>query len=224
MQFQLSDVSGYYLLQPLTVLLEDLDYANLEIPHFHSPVFLENSYSAAAILLAVTMVESFTASVQYLLNSSGLPVVPFVQDKYPCSPLAEKIPEIFAVRHAIAHGHMWHREISIDMEAPRLLSYGSFELHEGFGHRKSFFQYVDLDVQRTKLLRINVTPTRLTKVDVAIVMKIVGEYLLFLDNEVSLELNRSPQSIINIANQYVMYRGRTAKFLDVLNTVHSESA
>ena len=148
----------------------------------------------------------------------------FVQDKYPCSPLAEKIPEIFAVRHAIAHGHMWHREISIDMEAPRLLSYGSFELHEGFGHRKSFFQYVDLDVQRTKLLRINVTPTRLTKVDVAIVMKIVGEYLLFLDNEVSLELNRSPQSIINIANQYVMYRGRTAKFLDVLNTVHSESA
>ena len=80
MQFQLSDVSGYYLLQPLTVLLEDLDYANLEIPHFHSPVFLENSYSAAAILLAVTMVESFTASVQYLLNSSGLPVVPFVQN------------------------------------------------------------------------------------------------------------------------------------------------
>ncbi len=223
-EFTLSEVVGYYLLQPLTTLLEGLRYADPTIPHFHTPVTLVSGYAAAAVPLTLTVVESFSYSAQYLLDSALSPKSPvsFVRSKYPQSRFAQELPELFAVRHAISHGHMWRRDLSVT--PGQGVEYGKFEMHDGFGHKSSFFPFIDLATQRTKSLGINIIPTRLGVVDAAIVTRVAMEFLTFLDEEVSTELGRDTQSVINIANQLVVFGGRLMRFPEVVAAIQLHSA
>lgn len=220
MEFQLSDVVGFSLLQPLATLIEGLDYADPRREHFHSPVTLESGYAAAAIPIAVMALESFTYAAQYALDNTGPPepVPQFVLKKYPGSPYVQAVGELFVVRDAIVHGHMWRRTITLRPESSPKVRYGPYAIHFGFGDKK-LKSLADFRTNRTKVLGITIIPTRLTTKDVAIVLRITVEFLVFLGREVSRELGRDPHSLINIENQYVMFRGKVVRFPGLAETI-----
>jgi hypothetical protein len=207
------------MLQPLTTLLEGLDYVDPSLPHYHSPATLVAGYAAASIAMGAMVLESFTASIQYQLGNDKRPEPPwsFVAKKYPDSGYEAKIVELFVVRDAIAHSHMWRRQMTMPPSVAAT-TYGPFELHDGFGDKK-FSAVVDRSVQTTKVLGLHIIPTRLTAQDVAIVMKTLLDFLVFLQQEASDELHRDAQGVLNIENQYVMYRGRIVTFPTVVHTL-----
>jgi hypothetical protein len=94
------------------------------------------------------------------------------------TPLAEKIEEIFAVRHAIAHAHLWKAKVDeIDLrfiEPPvRLPGYGD----------KNFDKIVDPSSRTTRKLKLDVFPTRIHRGTAITVLKECAKALESLESK-----------------------------------------
>jgi len=199
---QLYEVVGYYLMQPISTLLDELETASPEVPHYHTPAFLISGYAAAIVPLAVTMVESFIYHGQNIMwgeVKEGHPTE-FVHKAYPESGFAGKLAELRAVRHAILHSHIWQREMKWDLNAtpPRLqVELGPFELQDEFGHKHSFRKWVNLQEMRTRDLGISIVPTRLERDDAKVVLNTAVDFLLFLDEKVAEKIGREKGMPLN---------------------------
>jgi len=92
--------------------------------------------------------------------------------------LAEKIEEIFVVRHAIAHAHLWKAKVDeIEMrfiEQPTLLP--------GYGD-PNFKKVVDLGSRTTRKLKLDVFRTRIHRGTAISVLKVCAEALESLESK-----------------------------------------
>lgn len=223
MQYRLSDVVGYDLLQPLATLLEGMDYEDPQRDHYLPPIMLVAGYAAASLVIAVVTVEAFVGATQYVLYPGNPPirVLTFVEKEFPGSSYIQPLKEIFVVRDAIVHGHMWRRTVSYEVTPDLGVHYGSWELHAGYGDSK-FEALVDLATQTTKTLTLNVKPSRLTSTDVRVVLKIALDFLAFLGEAVAQRTGRNPEGVINIENQRVIFKGKVVTFPEMVRAIESQ--
>src|SRR3989344_2733971 len=170
----------------------------------------ENGYSVAIIVIAFLMIESAVNRAQYLRKVLK-PHNPynFVRTCYPQSEWAEKVRELSVLRDVIAHNHLWEAHFTWDDEAGMKLV-GKPQRQEGYGDGK-FDEVVDTDSRLTKILGLNVFPTRINYSDVKTVLKTTVDFLLFLKDQ-------DRRILGNIASERVRHRGKLEPFFEIVRS------
>lgn len=116
-----------------------------------------------------------------------------------------KLEELFVVRDVIAHNHVWEARFLRNDDAGMTLIVA--ELLKGYGDNK-FNRVLDPTNRKTRLLGINLFPTRICHDDAVLVLKNAVEFLLFLEDEGG--------HFMNISLQYVMVNGELRPFTEIV--------
>jgi hypothetical protein len=196
-------VIGPAFLQPIATLLESLD--NLE-PRGANDVQVSgpvNGYSAAICALTVVLIESTLNRARYVRSIEGKRssiecFAQLVRDPE----LTEQLTELYVLRDVIAHNHIWLARIDEEnmklLEAMLLPKYGD----------EKYRQAIDEKTRTTKLLHLNVFPTRIGLSDVRKVLATAYLILIALEN-----LDRR---IIYISDSLFTYRRKRLALQDLV--------
>lgn len=145
----------------------------------------ENGYSVSICLLLAVFLESFIRRATHLSGDSlptsdkRLPLT-FLKKRYARCDLLPAVTEIFVLRDVIAHNHLWRIAYSTDEELWRDIL--STELDSSSGDKK-FTDAVDFHSGTTKVLGLNVIPTKTDRSDVRKVLDTVLDTLEFIDQK-----------------------------------------
>jgi hypothetical protein len=220
-----SDIGSGYL-HPISSLLEKLNSLEVAAPNEVKVSTLEFSYSAAVILLAVVFVESITNTAQKFCQppKSGrfLPPVEYLDEAYikppyseevlkEASELKEELKEAIAVRHAIAHSHIWTTQFYNDDENQGELKLDSTNIEQGSGSKEYRERIEKTGATRTSKLKINLIPTKLCRKDVKILLQSVLRFLQFLEQHNS--------KLLGILNRPVEHCGQLTLFTDLVENI-----
>lgn len=143
--------------------------------------YYEGGYAAAIIVLLAAIVESFVQRDRYFYKPTTKTVTPsakvsdYMKTVYGyrrCSYLQE----LFEVRNAIAHNHIWEIDFSIPRTGGR--RHKGSSLVTGTHHLKEPPR-ANTRVPRTRRLRLNLQPQRLDRTDVVKVFSEVLHILIF---------------------------------------------
>jgi hypothetical protein len=204
----------YNLLKPIDTLIQQLETANVSPPNEVQASSKENGLSLAIIALLAIMVESAIGRVRYdllgeegcleaYLKDRGYRALDFFSSWCPCCSLKESLTEIFVFRDAVAHGHLYVDEVSLDetegmrLHLPRLVGgYGSGK------HKQS----VDPLTRTTKRLGLHMFPTRIGRSDVLTVLGQAVRILQYLGDHGS--------RCVSVSGQHVEDGGRWTPLAD----------
>lgn len=178
-------IIGTSLLQPIADLIYQALKHKVGLEEEVRAHYYDNTYSISVILLLVVMVESYMSRARYLLMKSDPEIGEIIGSThsrigkyFPDFQNAEELAEIFVARDVIAHNHVW--ETKYDWATEELI-------HETpFLDKKKEAKYVnavDSLTKRTKLLGLNVVPSKISRRDAVIVLDVVLKTLLFLENQ-----------------------------------------
>jgi hypothetical protein len=199
--------SAYY--QPIADLAERLFEEEYQKPDRVSAGYREYGYAAAIIILCAAALESFVQRDRYFKAKqerspiSELSVVTYLKqvNKYR---RYRQLDELFEVRNAGAHNHLWH----VDFINP---SCGG-RRHKSTAlvpktHRLKKLPPPKAILPRTSVVRFNLSPVRLDRIDVQKALAVTIHALQFLStkghNPVPLVLNK------------IVFRGRRITFADL---------
>jgi hypothetical protein len=202
-------IIGTSYLYPIATLLEDLKSLKQMGNNELQASSYENGYAVSIIVLTILLLESIVARVKLhkaheSMNSRS--PVEFIQTAYPESGFENKIIELFIIRDVIVHNHIWKAEFTSDSQG-EMARVGNPKLQSGYGDRK-YKNKTDSFIQKTKLLQLNVYPTRICYSDVLIVLRATVEFLLFLEKE--------ERNYIYLSNQRVTYQGQRVLFVHLI--------
>jgi hypothetical protein len=161
-------VVGYHLIQPLLDLVEKLESLPAAEPNEVLTVPPENGYSCAVILFTTILLASVLIRTRYVRDdASDTHVADFFRKISPNQDLAHDVNEIFAIRDAIVHNHLWKGEID-----PVTMKFTSPpELLPGYGEGKRFEAVMDPKTRLSRRLKLNLLPPRISRRDAYIVFK-----------------------------------------------------
>ena len=203
-------IIGMRLLNPIIILVETLNSLDPKGPNEVQASEFENGYSASIIILSVLLIESFTNRAQDVRGDKKLlSPLSFVKDIYSSSGFLEQLEELFVLRDAIAHNHIWDAEFYWDEKLAMKLV--SAEPRDEYSGDSKFKKVRDLESRTTRILKLNLFPTRICRSDAVIVLKKTVEFLLFLE--------RQNNNYVYLSPQIVKYKGNIVKFIDVVNDV-----
>ncbi len=153
--------------------------------------------------------ESYVMRARHLNNASGSELdrkhaIEYIKDKYPSFSLEKEMTEVYILRDILTHNHLW--EELYDNTTGVSITEG-----KSSGDRK-FRENIDENTNSTKVLSLNIYPTKVNYSDAKKVIKKVWEILLFLENE--------DRSICYISNSYVKYSGEQTLFSEVLEQLN----
>lgn len=160
-------IIGPQLYQPIADLVTRLLARPYRQPDRVSSKYYEAGYSAAAILLLAAAIESLVQRDRYFFLQAHPTARPSISvADYLKTTLRyrrhARVKELFDIRNAIAHNHVWEIEFTIPPEGGRR--------HRGSAivagtHRLAAVPPQNVKVPRTKLLRLNLQPSRLDRTD-----------------------------------------------------------
>jgi hypothetical protein len=203
-------IVGSAYLQPIADLLEKL----LEQPiSGNGPAgssMHENGYSSALVILLVAVIESFTARLRFVRRSediSGNMNTPDLLEKYfPELPTMNELIEVFLIRNALSHNHVWHFDVSDFNKVGALKLATPQEL--GFQTNKNYEQVVNFEARTTHILGLNISPTSVNRNDVQKVFDVIWRTLKFMNAQ---SFGDTP-----LAGSIVRFRGERWEFEDLL--------
>jgi hypothetical protein len=182
-----------HLLQPIANRCDCMLQLGCGEPNEVQTSPMENGYAISIIALAAFLLEGACGRARFVSGS----------DQKRCSAadtlrhfggnaLADKVEEIFVVRDAIAHAHLWKAKIlwtENDLrfaEPPvRLPSYGD----------KKFHRIVDLNSRTTRQLKLDIFPTRIYRSTAVIALKKCAEALQFRESKDRRFVYLTPQNV-----------------------------
>jgi hypothetical protein len=161
-------VVGFHLIQPLLDLVEKLESLPAAEPNEVLTAPPENGYSCAVILFTTVLLASVLNRTRYVRDdASNTHVADFFRKISPNQDLAHDVSEIFAIRDAIVHNHLWKAEID-----PVTMKFTSTpELLPGYGEGKRFEAVMDPKTRLSRRLKLNLFPPRISRRDAYIVFK-----------------------------------------------------
>lgn len=175
-------VVGGALVEPVVTLLDRL----FATPHPGTTELQtgsrEKGYAASASLLLVVILESFIARARLFTRRKHAGrarqrPVDFLRSAYPECALVADVEELFVLRDAIAHNHIWHVEFAT--RRGRWITLLRRVVDAGSGDTK-FRGAVDLSQAMTRRLKLKVLPTMIDRYDVAVVLRTVLATLKFM--------------------------------------------
>jgi hypothetical protein len=154
----------------------------------------------------VLFLESNLNISKYLTKSTERSVRDYFQSTFPRSVHRDELAELFAVRDAIAHNHVWRGTID-----PIAMRWVTIDLLEGYGD-KAFRKAVDMARRVTNKLGLNVVPSRLCYADVRVVLQTTAAILVELRDWHLAQPDPYRIGVLGFGN--VVYRRGVTNFLD----------
>jgi hypothetical protein len=198
--------SSYF--QPITNLIE---HWLKRPPHLSNAVqsgYYESGYAASVILLLVAMLESYIVRLRYVqrtkVPNSMRSALDVLLHLYPGLKHKSAITEVYVLRDAIFHNHLWEIEYSWS-GAPTMVLHGAAKA-PAFGDKK-YNARVNPKTRRTKALKLSIVPTRVNRVDARRVFETVWKTLLFLESKDRFQCY--------VSDTHVRFRGETRLFGDL---------
>ncbi|KKO43817.1 hypothetical protein WG68_18780 [Arsukibacterium ikkense] len=156
-----------HLQQPVADFVAKLAARGYQAGDRVSANFYENGYSTAAILLIVAMIESMLQRDRYfLLKSKPNMKLNEVPVKYLKETLRYRrhshVRELFELRNALAHNHMWEVEYTLPAAGGR--TYRKSKLMPGSHHLKAL-PGTNARIPRTRIVKFNLLPARVDRTD-----------------------------------------------------------
>lgn len=182
-----------HFLQPIADLCDRLLQLRSDEPNEVQTSPRENGYAISIIALAAFLLEGACGRARYVsgLDEKRSSAVRTLRH-FGASDLADKVEEIFVVRDAIAHAHLWKAKVfwtENDLrfaEPPvRLPSYGD----------PKFQRVVDLGSRTTRRLKLDVFPSRIHRRTAIIVLKECVEALRWLESNDRRFVYLTPQHV-----------------------------
>ena len=199
--------SQYY--QPIADLVERLLEKEYQKPDRVSAGHRESGYAAAIIILSAAVLESFVQRDRYFYAKrdgspiSELPVAMYLKqvNKYSRH---HRLEELFEVRNAVAHNHIWH----IEFETP---SRGGRRHKESVlvpkTHRLKKLPAAQAKIPRTNIVQFNLIPVRLDRIDVQKALSASIHALQFLSTK-----GHNP---VPLVSNKIVFQGRRITFADL---------
>ena len=198
-------VIGSSFLHPIATLLESLESLELKGPGEVQASSLENGYSAAIVALTVFLLESALNRTRYVQRKSyRARSLDFFRQAFPGSGLDNRLEELFVVRDVVAHNHLWDAKIKYNEHGLELIS---ASLLPEYGDKK-FKKVVDWNTRKTRLLGLNVFPTRICRADAVIALKCTLDVLAFLE--------KADRRYFYITPQLVKFKEQMTTFRDLI--------
>ncbi len=190
------------LLQPIADLCDQMLRLSSVEPNEVQTSPRENGYAISIIALVAFLLEGACGRARYVSGWDQKQWSPAVTLRnFDAKDLADRVEEIFVVRDAIAHAHLWTAKISWTennlqfAQQPVQLS--------GYGDKK-FKRIVDPDSRATRQLKLDVFPTRIHRRTAIIVLKECAEALQFLESK--------DRRFVYLTPQHVRFGGKLLPF------------
>lgn len=172
----------------------------------------EQGYSAALIILIVSMLESFAMRIKFfnqeLAKEANSNIPDLLLHIYPNLPNHQELVEIFQTRNAMAHNHVWHLTNPEQGESATTIN-NPKEL--GTSTNRNYDGAIDLDARKTKLLGLNVSPGALNREDVLTCLTFVWSTLVYL--------NQKDFGLTPLSNDDVAYESRKIEFSSLIDVL-----
>lgn len=206
---QLVTIIGPAYFRPIADLLDKLTATAAQEENQVQAGYSENGYSASVCILSVVCLESFIMRVRYI-NRGQFPigresVHEYLRRIYADFDMLDELSEVFIVRDALVHNHLWEIDYSLDDDLGRKLINAQKE-HSCGDHK--YNKHVDLTSQKTTRLGLNVNPSRIGKKDAYKVLKTMWNALLFLESK-----NRNQ---CNVSIAHVRFRDKMMNFGELI--------
>jgi hypothetical protein len=186
MQETLVTVSGSSYFQPILDLAEKLLLRERGKVVAGKVGYRENGYSLSIVLLLVVALESYVGRVRYLQSNApggGQPrpvrmsVPDYLVSLRKSFRLQKSLTEVFVLRDAIAHGHVW--ELTVSRYAGRGQILLSASLLPGYGDYKHKV-VLNPRTKRSTIAGLNLVPSAVGRREVIKVIDLVWRTLEFL--------------------------------------------
>lgn len=206
MENKIITIIGSAYFEPIALLLERLE--NEPNNTSTRPNGYVNGFAVSVCVLSVMCLESHVMRAKYIkLNKTNInaiePFTNYLKDNYENFPFQDESNEIYMVRNAIAHNHLWEEEYSLSENGKIYTTHN--KNNAGTSTHK---ENINADGLTLKL-GLNTNPTRINALDAKTVIKNVWNILLFLENE---DINQC-----SVSSQRVRYKENpVALFGDVV--------
>ena len=201
-------VLGLRLIEPLIDLVETLE--SLRPQGEENEVQCgrdENGYSCSVIVLSALILESALNRTRYLRrDATDTHVAEYLRVICANPNLIQDVNEVFAIRDAIVHNHIW--KAKIDPVAMKFIS--PPKLIPGYG-RKRFRDVLDRKTRLSRKLKLNLFPPKICRRDAYVALKAMGRALEALEE---IDSNYFP-----IRFEYVSFRHKPVRLPEVLNAL-----
>jgi hypothetical protein len=145
--------------------------------------FFEGGYAVATIILLVAALESFVARDRFFSRQQPLSrfvaVPEYMKEIYRYRGY-KRLSDLFVVRDAIIHSHVWVQKFTISGSGRRRLVSANRKSWSGNNRLE---QRLNSKTYRTKLLRLNAIPSRMDRTDVVKTFEVVFAALRFLEKK-----------------------------------------
>lgn len=194
--------TGY--LEPIFKLFESIERFDQNSSNEVQASSTENSFASSIVILSVTMLESVIRRTQYCRkendNSKNMDYLRKTFSEYD---FLSDIEEIIVLRDVLVHNHIWEAKIYWDDSGQlRLMSAEKVSSYQD----KKYINVLDYDNRCTRMLKLNLFPTKVCKNDAIIVFKKIIHFLNYLEGV--------DRRYVYITNQKVQYFGKLMNVMD----------
>jgi hypothetical protein len=177
----------------------------------------ENGYSLSIVLLSVVMLESFVGRISDLQQRLGQrgkgkanrrSVPTYIASLRKTFTLEKSLTEVFVLRDAIAHGHVWSLEVSTNERNGQVLRSAVLGTQYGNEQHK---KRVHPTTRRTRALGLHVVPSAVGRQEVIKVLDVIHRVLKFLAKSRLIEPN--------VFSYHGRFQGRPIEFWSVIGTL-----
>jgi hypothetical protein len=206
-----------HLQQPIADLAAKLVSRGFRPGDRVSANFYENGYSAAAILLLAAMIESMLQRDRYFLQRSkpGLKVSGD-SAKYLKETLRYRrhshVRELFDLRNALAHNHMWEIEYTLPSAGGR--AHRQSKLVPG-SHQLKSAPSPNSRVPRTRVVKFNLLPARVDRTDLVKALDVCNHALDHLHK-------KEQRPVSSLTDTVVFGKERSLPFKKLVEVLRNE--
>jgi len=139
---------------PISSLVEKiLDEERL--PPIDTATVYDNGYSVGIIVLTILMLESFVRRASLVLEDEYDNVFKYIKNTFSDYSRIDILEELFVLRDAIVHNHLWSMNASWDERGIMHVS----DINHLAGGDKKYKRVIDQETHRTKILKMRLRPT-----------------------------------------------------------------
>ena len=204
-------IIGPSYFQPITDLVARMLATKRPQPDPSGAGFSENGYAVSIAILLVALLESFVARLRFCRNDElrGSTNTPdLLLRMFPDLPNHENLAEIFLVRNIILHNHIWNIDVTNSPErAPTIKTPQDLKTQTN----KNYSILVDQVTRKTKVLKLNASPTSIDREDVHKIFSNVWDTLSFM--------NEKDFSVTPLSNDQVAFNKNRVNFLEVNDAI-----
>lgn len=202
----LISIAGNSYTYPIADLVFQLTRCKRDASYPDTPLSSEVDYSTVIILLLVLMAESYLARVRHFDKTTDAKTkkwaMTYLASLDGCKRLANKFGEVYLLRNAIVHNHVFEYEQVWNSNGDyRDRKFSIDTSWQGERGATAYSKYVEIKKYaepKTKLLGLRVTPTRMGREDALTVFEIIYRVLK--------QLHKKKYLDISIDNLYVRYQ------------------